>query len=404
MESVQRLIVGVDPGITIGLAILNLDGKILEITSFRCKDEKDLRSKILEHGKPIILACDVPSVPKKVKKLASEFKALLFSPEDEIPSFKKKKIVSEFTGMIMKNQHENDALAAAILAYKHYRTILEEAGRKADENNVARDVVREYVLKEGMPISDAISKAKGEDEEKDEKVEKGKVRESRETILSLRRKVEELERTKDLLESYISSLEEELKNCKLYIRKLEEKIKSKKPTVLHKIYDDSEIKRELENERKLRMEVEEEKDALIEVLNNVVSGKAKPVKILENLSRKEIKKLSDMYGIVKGDIIYVKDPSIVTQAALSILKKKGIACLIVEDKNATPEFVEEEIYIVLAKDVKFKKISDRLGIVDKLKLEDKLKRLKKDLERRKIEDLIEEFSVYKKERKDLMSF
>ncbi len=399
----QRLIVGVDPGITTGLAILNLDGELLEIASFRCKDEKDLRNRILKHGKPVVLACDVSNIPKKVKKLASEFKALLFSPEVEIPSFKKRRIVSEFAGITMKNQHENDALAAAILAYKHYRTILEEAGKKADESRVARDIVREYVLKEGMAISDAISKARGEDEEKVEKVGKERVRENKEIILSLRRKVEKLEKTKNLLERYISSLEDELRRYKLYIKKLEKKVRNSKPSVLHKICDDSETRKELENEKKLRRKLEEERKVLIEILNDIVSGKVKPVKILENLSRKEVKKLKDMYGIVKNDIIYVKDPSIVTQVALQTLKESGIACLIIDDDSAAGELTDE-VRTVLARDVGFRKVSGRLGVVDVLKLERNLKKSKRDLEKRKIKNLIKEFNIYKSERKIWKSF
>ena len=52
-------IVGIDPGTTVGIAILSLDGELLYLKSFRGIAPDEVVKLIAEYGKPAVIASDV---------------------------------------------------------------------------------------------------------------------------------------------------------------------------------------------------------------------------------------------------------------------------------------------------------------------------------------------------------
>ena len=65
----QYLIVGIDPGATVGYAILNLNGKILCINSSKNLTSSKLILKLTQFGRTLVIASDVNPVSNNVKKL-----------------------------------------------------------------------------------------------------------------------------------------------------------------------------------------------------------------------------------------------------------------------------------------------------------------------------------------------
>ncbi len=59
----EHIIVGVDPGTTIGIAALNLDGELVGLVSSRMMSVPDIVSYIREKGKPVVVATDVVPPP-----------------------------------------------------------------------------------------------------------------------------------------------------------------------------------------------------------------------------------------------------------------------------------------------------------------------------------------------------
>lgn len=154
----QPIIVGLDPGITVGLAILDLKGNILSLTSRRDMQRSDVIKEIDEYGRPIIIACDVKPAPDSVEKIASTFGSKLFSPEDDLSVNEKVELTK---GIKLKDDHQQDALASAIKAYRSYRKVIEKIEQTLERAN-QMDLFSEVVirmLREGTEnVSDVVNK------------------------------------------------------------------------------------------------------------------------------------------------------------------------------------------------------------------------------------------------------
>jgi uncharacterized protein len=111
-----HIIAGIDPGSTVGIAILDLSGrKIATASTFGGMSEA---ARIIEkHGTPSIIACDVSPAPEMALRLASFFSCRLFAPGRDIREEEKRQIAH---GAATSNNHERDAYAAAVLAYRSH--------------------------------------------------------------------------------------------------------------------------------------------------------------------------------------------------------------------------------------------------------------------------------------------
>ena len=70
-KSARDIIVGFDPGLTVGIAILNLKGQLISLASFKEIRRSEIISFIIGYGSTVLVATDVYSPPKTVRKLAS---------------------------------------------------------------------------------------------------------------------------------------------------------------------------------------------------------------------------------------------------------------------------------------------------------------------------------------------
>jgi len=196
------IIVGFDPGLTVGLAILDLNGNLLFLDSFKEISKSEIIKKIMELGSAILIATDVENPSKAVKKLTSSLNAKIFSPKSDIPVSYKNEIVNDFlknsTGFSIdsnsnannningnthnhnSNQgsvdaHERDSLAAGIIAYNNYKNKLTQLEKKFLEAKMDVNLIdKEDIINENYyeilnqaksflindnPISDSIAMA-----------------------------------------------------------------------------------------------------------------------------------------------------------------------------------------------------------------------------------------------------
>ncbi len=65
---------GFDPGLTVGLAILDLNGNLLFLGSFKEITKSEIINIIMKFGRAILIATDVENSPKAVKKISYYFK------------------------------------------------------------------------------------------------------------------------------------------------------------------------------------------------------------------------------------------------------------------------------------------------------------------------------------------
>ncbi len=123
----EGLIVGIDAGMTSAYAILNLNGELVSLNSKRDFGINRFVCEICPYGRIIAIASDVAAVPKFVLDVAKKLRTTIIKPDKRMGMQKKRQIVKDFNKEFIektKNKHEIAALAAAIIAYKHFSSLI----------------------------------------------------------------------------------------------------------------------------------------------------------------------------------------------------------------------------------------------------------------------------------------
>ena len=114
----RYLIVGIDPGTTTAVAAVDLDGNLLHLASSRQMNMGDVVESLYRVGKPLIVASDVQEMPYSVEKVRRAFSAVSYTPKQDVSVETKIELTAPFP---YANDHERDALSAALDAYRQYR-------------------------------------------------------------------------------------------------------------------------------------------------------------------------------------------------------------------------------------------------------------------------------------------
>jgi predicted RNase H-like nuclease (RuvC/YqgF family) len=152
------LIVGLDPGTNVGIAILDVRGRVLSIFSKRGMKRGDIINYILDFGRPLIIASDVTPAPRSVEKIASSFGSKLYYPEFPLMNTKKFSVVREHADEFY-DLHQRDALVAALKAWKKYRSMLnrvDETLASMDRQEIFEDVVKKLLV-DDVGIMNAVN-------------------------------------------------------------------------------------------------------------------------------------------------------------------------------------------------------------------------------------------------------
>jgi predicted RNase H-like nuclease (RuvC/YqgF family) len=157
---IKALIVGIDPGVTTGVAILDSDGKLLDVWSKRSALISDVIKHVVKFGKPVIIATDVSRPPKNVSKVAAKFGSKVYLPSKPLPVLEKSRLVKLYA-VKLEDRHETDALAAATKAFHIHQEFfgrVREALKEEGMQNMFKDVVELLLSDESENIANAIIK------------------------------------------------------------------------------------------------------------------------------------------------------------------------------------------------------------------------------------------------------
>jgi predicted RNase H-like nuclease (RuvC/YqgF family) len=150
------VIVGLDPGTTIGYAILNVEGLLVKTGSARGASLHSIIEEITYYGKPVIVGTDKAKCPELVYQFAAKTGSRVVSPYADLLVAEKRTLASGFeTG----NDHEADALASALFAHKKYSAMLYKINsylRAEGKENISDEVKKLIISSEGLSIGDAI--------------------------------------------------------------------------------------------------------------------------------------------------------------------------------------------------------------------------------------------------------
>lgn len=331
-DSSERLvIVGVDPGMTIGLAIVDAtSGEVLYIGSGRNVDRGSIIDIVAGYGKPAIVATDVSEPAEAVKKLAAQIGASLYSPPYDLSVIEKHELTLKYRHMI-SNTHERDALAAAIKAYRVIRSRIRKVEEIASKLSIDLDLseVKRELLR-GVALADALEKVIEKAIEEEQATEVREVQENRQDKCEIDVshyivKIEEMRERNRVLESQIAVLEEK-------IRELEGRLKAQHLALKTEIMRDAEVEalrsrvRELEREvEKLREKISEydgEKSRLEELLGKLARGEATVAFTLPSLTSSSLKEASGF------KIITVKNPGTFEEEAIRQAIASGVECVV----------------------------------------------------------------------------
>ncbi len=144
------LIAGIDPGTTTGIAILNLNGKLLSLTSSKDMSLDKIIEYLISFGKVSLIAIDVPTSPKIISKLSAQLGSELYLPEEPLSIKEKIELTKEYK---TTGAHQRDALASALNAFNHYKNKF----RKIENINTNIPIVEiKNLVIRGKSIDDAI--------------------------------------------------------------------------------------------------------------------------------------------------------------------------------------------------------------------------------------------------------
>ncbi len=435
-KSHRGIIVGFDPGLTVGIAILDLNGNLISLTSFKEIRRSEIISHIIGYGRTVLVATDVYPIPKTVRKIASSLNSKIWSPYrsmsveskiDIVDSYLQSNNIVKISFEIPQNAHERDALAAAVKTYRDhinkFRQI-EKRAEKAKLNDRAIDVIKEMVIN-GTSISNAIEKMNADiikadntsnesdknsnstlesepdmkSQEKNERVnetiikgskgieEDSDIHNSNNVIISrLKHKLKLQKKYIDNLKHNNILLEEAIVDYKAEIIELNSKIDKLHYDYTKKILERKELASKIAmierlqekymDEKSRRSELEQKFRSKKDIKALELSENAVPVKIIESFTKEGIKEACDKWKIKKDDVVLLENSEGGGSQTASMIIKLGVKAVITLDKISDPAeniFVENMIPLVPASNVEMTSMSE-FSIVNSKALNNEIER------------------------------
>ena len=387
-KSMRYLIVGIDPGTTTAVAIIDLGGNLISVKSQKDWNFSDVVEFIKSHGKPVLIATDKKNPPEFVNKVKAAFNAVLYAPREDLSLDKKRELTSKYDFL---NDHERDALASAIDALKNYESKFRNIEKRLpvgfDVERAKAEIIRGMTLK-SLFEPQVVEKVERKDEKEVdfldllEKKDK-KIKELKKENEMLRKQIEELRAEIEKLRAKIVAMADEEKEKmrrEIYAKNLESRIVELIAEIKKKDSEIARLKEKLEILKKMK---------LLEI-----SG-WREVKLVKKFSKEELEKAE----IVEGDIVYIADASGGSKSSAEFLCSKKIKAVItgsemshvareVFDSFGIPRIRKEEVDIIEGSEVAF--VGHNFEEVYKSKLE--------EMRRKAVERIEKLFEDYKKRR------
>ncbi len=348
-----KVIVGIDPGTTAAVAVINLKGKLLALESRRNFGKNNMIKYISSIGSPTIIATDKALPPSMVMKVSSNFNSFVFYPEEDLKHREKIDIVRNFKA---KDSHQKDALAAALFAYSKNEDMLKRVEKTVEGLGLWThvDEVKDIILRgrcsnTAEAIELVLSMERGPEKKiikRKGKVTKGDV----ENILGkLRGNLKEKEKSIAILERYAGKLEGRVKFLEDENNKLK-KVRSKKRTKKQPEKKDYKVKN-LESELKKKNEKLIEMNKRVNTLKELEMTRKKglvPVKVVKDSSYEELVKIEKELGLYR-DLLYFREYSRIDKKLITKLKEREIEIIVGNFPENVKEKIEKEGIIVLGK-------------------------------------------------------
>ena len=403
----RYLIVGIDPGTTTAVAALDLDGNLLHLASSRQMKMGDVVESLYRVGKPLVIASDVQEMPHSVEKIRRAFSAVAYTPKQDVSVETKVDLTSSFQ---YGNDHERDALSAALDAYRQYRhrfqNLLKRIPPGHDIDEVRAGVIRGQSLDQvigGMNPAPSLP-----------------VTDSPPVRIEVRHdeKVRVLDGMVKRLRMFVGELQEEVKKKDYEIQRLQSRVRKIQTSRDLELAKDTELvkkdaviqslKKRLRKEERYTRSLSKRLARIRKFAELSMDGEVLPVKVMDALTKEGVRGLVEDAGIDEGDIIFVSrldgwGRTVVRDLAGTRIKAviTPAAMLAGCDSLMLPAFREIGVPLLSDKDAGVQ-VRGKQGLAAKEMIETALLQWHTEqahLEREKKSDLIEHiFKEYKSER------
>ncbi|ELZ19243.1 DUF460 domain-containing protein [Natrinema limicola] len=316
----DHVIVGIDPGTTTAVAIVSLEGEVLDVWSSRTSDTAEVIEWIVERGRPIIVAADVTPIPETVEKFRRSFDAAAWTPTRDLPIDEKQHRTREHH---YENDHQRDAMAAALYALDAHEDQFERIAAKLPPGMDRGEVTARVVA--GEESVEAVLRDLRDDEgDSDDDATEHEPRE----LTAEEKRINSLERQVERLQSHVDTLEGRLEDRDERINELENSLSGARRQERKEVRKDREVSRLERKANRLELERDEAREQVEKLEKKVermkalwkldhsnfsdVSAKKEglvPVKVVEKFTKGAIREADDQYGIASGDVVYIRDAS-----------------------------------------------------------------------------------------------
>ncbi len=159
------VIVGIDPGTTTGIAILDLDGDVVLVWSRKNAGKAEISKVISRAGIPVIISCDTNPPPRMVERIAATFSSRLEVPKEDFLRKEKYLMTRGFNSSgngeekAYRNRHERDALASALYGWGRVKNLVSRIDKRVSARGLGereRDLVRTSVILDRESIEKSI--------------------------------------------------------------------------------------------------------------------------------------------------------------------------------------------------------------------------------------------------------
>jgi len=264
---------------------------------------------ILRFGNPVIVSTDVSTTPSSVEKVATKLGCVIYFPYAPISLNEKRELTKDYYHSV-KNDHEIDALSAAIKAWKHHRTlfsrvddVLKKFGRQEifayvmlkilkEESPNIEDAIREFIGKEKQPVE--VEKMS-----KDENIQKEFIEKLQKKLIEKQQLIDSLKNQNILLSKALNEIRKEIS-----------RLKESRPKI-----DRTEDYQELENSL-----------GYLKKLRRIENKGYYPVIELEKIDLNLIEQVNDSIDL-DGRVVLVNK-----KGNLNLLNDRNIKCLLTLDE------------------------------------------------------------------------
>ncbi len=323
----MKLVAGIDPGTTVGWAVLDLHGKVLAVGSQKELDLDSLVALLTKLGKGIVIGSDKAKIPSFVEETATKLGARLVGPAQDVRVDEKRVMTSHLS---FNNTHEMDALASALIAFKKIQPLLNKIRiflEREKKLGLFEDVA-ELVLKEEISIRAASLLLTPK---KDVKEEYQTFQEQKrdEDIVQLYQALSRVRKDNAVLAGKNREWEEKVFTLEQQIQLLQQRtaglVKPKTPADIARVKD-GQIQ-SLSQRLKNSLQMQSKLMNVIERLEKLLLRQDKvPLLRLEHLGWDDVMRNKEL--ITEGSVLFVDDANTMSNKAVEWLSSQGVQILI----------------------------------------------------------------------------